>query len=73
MSAEVSKRHGHKHTYTALVAAATAAEAIAVAAEALPKGATVLAGDAQPSGADLGWTVTLTFSGGTRRGNDPAA
>lgn len=67
------KKHGHKNKYTVIVTADSAEEAIAVAAEALPKGAVIATSAATPTGDNMGWAVTLTFSGGERRTNDPAA
>ncbi len=63
----------HKHKYTISVAADDADEAIAVAAEGLPQGATLVSGDAVPGSDDMVWSVTLVFTGGDRRTNDPSA
>ncbi|MDA5195111.1 hypothetical protein [Govanella unica] len=67
-----AKKHGHKHKYTVTVTADSAEEAISVAAEALPKGAEISASEATPTGDNMGWAVTLSFTGGERRTNDPA-
>lgn len=70
---ERKSAHGHRHKYTVVIAADSAHEAIEVAAEALPRGASIIASDATPTGTDMGWAVTLTFTGGDRRTNDPVA
>lgn len=67
---QAPSKHKSENSYTIVVAAATADDAIAIAAEALPIGAALSASEAHRSaghGADESWTVTLTYSGGTRR------
>lgn len=72
MTNQSPKKHGHKHLYTVTVTADTAEEAIEIAAEALPRGANILTSNAVSVG-NMGWDVSLTFTGGDRRTNDPSA
>lgn len=65
----------HSSKYEITVFADSAAEAIDVAAEALPRDARLIDSQAKPvpGATDGSWRVILSYSGGSRRTNDPAA